>query len=124
MKKRKLMMSKINAKCFIISALLLGFTGFANTLLLAVDHDGFQQQPAKKSLNKLPKKSFTTKARDDDHHSYDGIQKPKENTKKIKMQEDALTERHHEQPHDQHHDHDHNSHHNHDGLKNTPKKAK
>lgn len=121
-------MGKSNAKQLFLSSVLLGFTGFASTTLLAIDHDGFQQRPPKKSINKPAENVSATKEHQDDHHDHDGIQNPKKSTKKTKMHKDAQAEKHHEQgqdqKHEQHHDHDYDQQHDHDGLKVIPKKVK
>ena len=106
-------MNKSKGKRLISTAVMLGFTVFLNTELWAVDHDGFQQQPPKKPLNKKTEhKPLIIKANPDDHHDHDGIQKPKKSLKKTEIQKDAASEKHH----DQHHDHD--------GIKKIPKKVK
>lgn len=121
-------MGKSNAKQLFLSAFLLGFTGLASTTLLAIDHDGFQQRPPKKSVNKPAENASATKEHQDDRHDDDGIQKPKKSTKKTKMLKDAQAEKPHEQgqdqKHEKHHDDYYDQHHDHDGLKVIPKKAK
>lgn len=102
-------MNKSNTKHLILNTLLLGLSGLDSTALLAVEHDGFQQQPPKKSVNKPAEHSSATKAQHDDHHDHDGIQKPKKNSKKTKMHKDAPTEKHHEQGYNQKHDQHHNN---------------
>lgn len=118
-------MGKSIAKQLFLSAVLLGFTGLASTTLFAIDHDGFQQRPPKKSVNKPAENTSATKATNDDHHDHDGIQKPKKSTKKTKMIKDAQAEKPHEQgqdqKHEQHHDDYYDQHHDHDGLKVIPK---
>lgn len=110
-------MRKSNIKHCILSAVLLGFTGLATTTLLAVEHDGFQQRPPKKSLNKPAEHSSATKEHHDDHHDHDGMPKTNKNSKKTKMHKDAPAEK----PHEKHHDNDYDQQHDHDGLKKIPK---
>lgn len=110
-------MRKSNIKHCILSAVLLCFTGLASTALLAVELDGFQQRPPKKSLNKPAEHSSATKEHHDDHHDHDGMPKTNKNSKKTKMHKDAPAEK----PHEQHHDNDYDQQHDHDGLKKIPK---